>query len=184
MTVIDIEAKSNGHLKCSECVTYWCIHVEAFVRGHYDAKEIWDNYPDNLMLEIPIVPTQNLWAKVVLYRTSDMTILNVYKVDLQFANEPDSVRPTYIGLIHPTEGRSVIRMMILDWFIGTQVTNLSSGCPGKKHGFSQEKNLLNNLKNPSMGVVEQWSIVTTGKCLACTFVPAPDLVPTSEPSGW
>lgn len=175
-----IVPKSNGHLMCEDCGTYWCLHVEKAVKESQDTAWIWEeNYPDPVQLEVPIIPTSNLWATVLLEKP-DRPASMMYRVEYHMVVTGDGV---FIGFIHPSEGRSVLRSMLLDWFTGTQAQD-NMDCKSRGHGFNQITRLQRDMNNPSLRVAQQWSIWATGKCLGCTYDSdkSADLVPDVAPS--
>ena len=114
--VVSVEPQRNGHLLCDFHSTYWCPHVESVVRGGQDSEWIWDQHPESQMIEVPIIPTANLWAQVGLTRGDDRKI-KMYRVLYIADDKPDNVEGLFIGFIHPPEGRDILRSMILDWFL-------------------------------------------------------------------
>jgi hypothetical protein len=173
-----VVAKANGHLMCEECNTYWCIHVEQAVRDNEDAFIIWEDYAQPQQLEIPIVPTSNLWATVVLTAPINPKS-KIYKVEYSF----DTISETHhLGYIHPSEGRNVIRSMVLDWFVGTQAPDVKE-CDAPGHGYKQTVRFNEDMKKSGTRIIQQWSIWATSKCLGCTFAidDNKDLVPDVGP---
>jgi hypothetical protein len=172
-----VTPKSNGHLLCELCSTYWCLHVEDYVKTGDDADFIWSDYPNPQQLEVPIIPTSNLWATVLLTKPENAKA-TMYRVEYFQTIAGD---PEFIGFIHPGEGRAVMRSVLLDWFTGTKAFP-SMDCTSRGHGFTQITRLQKDMKNPGMKIAQQWSIWATGKCLGCTFSAAnnSDLVPDGD----
>ncbi len=166
-----VVAKSNGHLLCENCGTYWCLHVEQVVKDGEDADPIWDAYPNTQRIEVPIIPTSNLWAPVLLMQPTDAKA-KMYKLDYQF----DLTTWSNMGFIHPGEGRSILRSMILEWFTGTQADDAKE-CESAGHGYHQTLKYEADMKHPALKIAQQWSIWATGRCIGCTFQSSPDLVP-------
>ena len=79
---LNIVSRRNGHLFCEDCSTYWCYHVEQYVRANQDVEEIWNQYPTHIVIEVPVVPTSNLWLTVIL-SPSDNEKLRMYRVDVE-----------------------------------------------------------------------------------------------------
>jgi len=175
-----IAPKSNGHLMCEECGTYWCLHVEKFVKDEDDVDIIWSNYPDDVHLEVPVIPTANLWASINLIQSPKMSS-TVYRVEYESTHESGEI--FFIGFTHPSEGRVVLRSMLLDWFTGTQADD-AMNCTSRGHGYNQVMRLKRDSKDAGKKITQQWSIWATGKCLGCTFSSgaSPDLVPGADPN--
>jgi hypothetical protein len=178
----EVEPQRNGHLLCDLCGTYWCLHVEAFVRGGMDAETLWSHHPDSQMIEVPIVPTADLWAQVGLVRGSDSGI-QMYRVLYIAPDKPDHSEGLFIGFIHPPESRDILRSMILDWFIGTQEHRVT-GCPAEGHGYKQTIRWNLDMNKRVTAIPQAWSVWATGKCLGCTYHTADmaDLVPDPGPA--
>lgn len=175
----EILPKSNGHLLCEYHNTYWCIDIEDFVKSGADAELVWMNYPDETMIEVPIIPTSNLWASVWL-RKPDAAPVQMYRVGFQ---QEDNVETVFMGFLHVGEGRSVMRNMILDWFSGTQdIENLV--CQSRGHGYKENKRWEHDKKYPALYMAQLWSVWRTRNCLSCTFDAASnkDLVPDAGPT--
>lgn len=184
-TVVNVNdmvvARDNGHLMCEDCSTYWCGHVEQAVRDNEDAATIWDEYPAPQSLVIPIVPTSNLWANVGLFAPVGLKS-RVYKVNLDVTDIASFDVEVYLGAIHPSEGRAVIRSMVIDWFSGTQ-EEVIGVCTAAGHGYQQTMRWNKDMGQPGTRLIQLWSVWATKKCLGCTFDMAnnKDLIPDVGP---
>lgn len=177
----EVMPKSNGHLLCDFHNTYWCIDIEEMVKSGSDAELVWMNYPDPMQLEVPIIPSSNLWTTVLLTKPENARS-TMYRVEFFQTVGTEGV---FIGFLHPSEGRNVLRMMILDWFSGTQAPEKLI-CQSRGHGYSQNQRLVHDMKYPALWIAQQWSMWRTGKCLGCTFDANDnkDLVPDDARPTW
>ena len=178
-----VKAARNGHLTCDEHNAIWCKDIEGIVRAGSDSAELWAVHPDHQMIEVPIIPTANLWAQVGLVRGDDRKI-KMYRVTFIRDDKPDNEEGIFIGFIHPPEARDILRSMILDWFIGTQEPNVENGCTAEGHGYKQTIRWHTDMGSRATAIPQLWSVWATGKCLGCTFNLAanPDLVPDAGPA--
>jgi hypothetical protein len=171
--------RGDGQLICEEDHTYWCEHIEQLVRSGGDVELIWGEYPARQLVEVPVMPTANLWAPCHLTPNENQQIKS-YRVG--FETDP-AVETEFIGFIHPSEGRAVLREMILDWFIGTKEPYVGR-CPARGHGFKETVRWNSDMENRVTAVPQYWSVWATQKCLGCTFDMAgnADLVPDAPAS--
>lgn len=112
---------SGGNLSCSgvNCrAAVWCEHIQEVITSGHDAPSVWAHGfsvdPWTPFVDVPVMPTQEIWAKVRLDQASD----SVLKVNLHAPpqrNPPDGYSP-FIGFISEGEGRAVIRQMLIGWF--------------------------------------------------------------------
>lgn len=175
----------NGHIECNSCHTYWCGHIEAFVKDHADAETMWGiidearserNYQH---IELPVVPTANIWAELSL------TFTDLPGNPMQVNLVRDGGQVYEIGFTHPGEGRLVLRSMVFDWF-ATHVYTENLKCEKVSHGFNQEMLWVKDMKAGGASRAAQfWSVWLKGGCLGCVAGDAnwsADLIPDPSSS--
>jgi hypothetical protein len=181
MSMPEVTYQHNGHILCDECATYWCVHVEEVVKKNLDVNFIWEQYPGTQKIAVPIIPTANQWAMVELVEP-DVHGVPTYEawIDSGHSGIPDA---SLFGFIHESEGRLILRSMVLDWFEGTLAYDIVS-CPSRGHGYKQQTMFMRDMKSRKSGTAQKWSIWSTGKCLGCSFDISrnKDLIPEKEPS--
>ena len=177
----NVEVRRNGYLKCDDCDQYWCEHIEALIKDGDDADSLWHNYTigRDEMVMVPMVPSLNLWATVVLRPDHEMPV-QCYEV--LFSHDP-AAEGVFVGYLHVGEARATIRTMLWDWFQGYPGTN-NIECKSSGHGFRQqmvwERKVLANHKTY---LINAWSIKYDGKCIACATTGSDDfsdLVPDDD----
>lgn len=171
---MSVEALRNGHLKCDEHDSVWCKDIEMIVRAGGDSAFIWNQHPESQMVEVPIIPTANLWAQISLTR-GDNAKVKMYKVIYMGTGD-------FIGFAHPPEARDILRSMMLDWFIGTKEATVEKGCSAAGHGYKQTIRWHTDMGSRATAIPQLWSVWATGQCLGCTFTQDPDLVPDPGPA--
>lgn len=173
MTII-LKRSSPGHLFCDVCKTLWCDHIEEYVRNFEDADLIWDQHPEAQTIEVPIVPTANVWQEAGLDPPPDGKKnyhLTIYWESMDKKKQLFKEQ-AFIGFVHPGEGRFTIREMILDWFIGQMHTLLSESCDAPGHGYHEEVRWVDDMRDENRALVQKWTLWSTGKCLGCTYDPS------------
>lgn len=178
-SLINMKFVPNGHIECSLCSTYWCEHIEKVVTSGYDVSALWEKYAEEQFVAVPMIPTANQWA-IVKLTEAETHAVPTYTVTLDDPDLPFSSHT--VGYIHESEGRAVLRSMVIDWFWGTQEA-LVNGCESRGHGYKQEMAYKRDIKNDKGLIAQKWSIWSTKKCLGCTFDLSgnPDLVPPADP---
>lgn len=160
---------NEGHLMCDLCATQWCSHIEKFIRKMEDAELVWEKYPDDIEVQVPIVPTANLWANAVLISRADS--ITSYGLSLGHPDssgvDPWGIKSAFIGFVNPGEGRIIFREMILDWFSANHADDEECKAPG--HGYHENIRWQKDMRDPQLRLRQQWAVYMTGKCLGCTY---------------
>lgn len=185
---------NSGHLECqnSDCGigTYWCKHIEQYVKDGRDAQSIWDearpNQGDTLSLtgvkiQVPYVPTLGQWA---LVEFGDQTHGN-YKMYLHWGDGKADIRTgeipgvDFLGFFSSGEGRRVLRDMIHAWFLPRISEN--SVCMATAHSFQAQmdwnRDVIESSPNRKEYLAQCWSVLTKNMCLRCA---AADIVSTGK----
>lgn len=167
-TMWDFEVMRNGHIGCMQCDgrPMWCSHIGRLVAENADAGQMWALLSDMQAceFEIPIFPTSNMWAHVVV---SDPTKFGAYR--LYYYPPEDALtmadQGQFMGFLHPSEGRNIARSMILDWFMGWANED-DLQCRSSGHKFRQQMGWEAAMKSADKTKF-LWSVWTTKSCIAC-----------------
>lgn len=176
------EASADGHLTCQECGELWCEHTQFAMVRNLDAEFVWDNEGvEEWHVQVPMFPTQKLWAESALVRIEGMPY-----VELHLVTEDDLIKISYL---HPGEGRNVIRTIFIDHMLTRRVVDAKLICGSPSHKFRQETAWQQRTRSDNKNrVAEYWSVWTTGACINCRGLSVagfdPDLVPDKEGSIW
>lgn len=176
---LDLKLEPNGHIKCLDCKTYWCKHLQACVLDNSDSELIWEDPKSDVILEVPMIPTHNQWARMSLITTDLPT--PTYEVNYVDA---DTGALHELGFLHPGEGRGVLRSMMFDWFTGF-VDPREIACRASSHKFVQQMQWEEDMKKGgSRQMAQLWCAWQSRSCLNCTWsTPDPDLIPdASDPA--
>lgn len=180
---VDFKVTRSGNLECQSCPSapIWCEHQAEMINANADAEQLWEFMDQDLgdyEFEIPIFPTLNMWGHV--YMGSQM---KVGARKLFFAPPPEAITHAnemiFIGFIHPSEGRTVIRSMILDWFTGwAREEDLQCRSTGHsvRQQFQWEKMMTTNKRTANL-----WSVWVSKACPACQIQDWSDLIPDVDP---
>jgi hypothetical protein len=141
----------------------WCEHIQFLVENDLDSSSIFEPYLYHI-LQIPMMPSLGLWTKIRLDPVNAITAYSV--TNLGFSGNRDD----FLGMIHPGEGRRVIRLMMLDWFKGhVDYENLI--CPSSKHSYIAEMVFKSDARQGLTRWLPQvWSIWEAGCCLICSGI--------------
>lgn len=182
----------NGHIKCEDDQKYWCEHVQGVIIQSLDAESLWEEFTDNpagIEIEVPMVPSSNLWARVTLQDAEQKYACRQVIWDSSVVpwltgtlTGPSSRvdQPNFIGYLLPGEGRMVIRNMMFDWFKG--LGEIGVTCSSSSHGYKEEREWIKAINNSVRKWGELWSVYTTGFCLDCnpTGGWSDDLIPEND----
>lgn len=188
--------KPNGHLYCGTCKLNWCDHIHDVVRNNKDADALMSRFTLNEIdahhIDVAIVPSEDLWAQVILVRSPELpralevqfSITNPETRNKLFGKD-GKIAAVFLGLINPGEGRMVIRSMIYDWFAG-QAPQLHLKCTSTFHSVAAEVMWQQDHKKNSAPVrtfMQEWSVFMSGRCLGCnqpSQTDFSDLIPEDE----
>lgn len=158
---------SEGAIECLTCKeenthgVYWCDHIQDNVLNHRDYQAIWRNglEPVEFDLEIPMFPTEGLWAKVTLSK------------DQKFDRFLVEWKTMFVCYLNPGEGRKVIRSIL--WEKCTTYLNkmaVSIGkppdCSSSSHSMSAQLKWEKSTTNGRFNA-QRWSLYTTKMCIQC-----------------
>jgi hypothetical protein len=168
----------------------WCIHMERAIKDGYDSHLIWgiDIELDDTEWAVPIVPSHGQWASVRFAAAKKE--LGAVKAYLRRATQSDNVSNNelaFLGFLHPSEGRQVLRTMIYDWLQLQQAVEKKIECKNPRHSFQAQMMWERNTDSDRVAVAEYWSVVNTGKCLTCASSNEEDfsdLVPDGGGKKW
>lgn len=186
---------NSGHLECqnSDCGTgtYWCRHIEQYVRDERDAQSIWDEARPKqgdalsmtgVKIQVPYVPTLGQWALVEVGTESHGN----YKVDLHWGDVKTDIRTgeiqgvDFLGFFSPGEGRRVLRDMVHAWFL-PRIVEEDLQCASTAHSFQAQLEWDRAVTNGTPGqreyLAQCWSVFTKDMCLRCA---AADQVTTGD----
>lgn len=153
----------TGFFECLDCGTYWCAHIEAYLQTREDWTSLWGTFPPGhyqaLTVQVPIVPTEMLWAECQLtYKEK----LDAYSM----THEDGDGFEQFIGFVHRGEGRIVLRSMMIDWF--KSIVNIEAlTCTQVSHGFAAQTRWNQNMRDQGRAFAERWSVWANKKCLYC-----------------
>lgn len=170
---------SKVGLECVACGELWCRHIKRAMITHADQEFVWHGDWETKNIDIPMFPTQNIWARASLSKLEAGYARLLY-VQL------DPVEYIDISYLHPGEGRNVIRTTFIDYMLGDRLKNNKGGiCHSPSHKFREETLWKERTKPTNKNrVVEYWSVWATGSCTACQFNTSasfdPDLIPEDK----
>lgn len=171
----------NGRIECGNCHKEWCSEIQAALVDNADGEDLWDNLEESYEFFIPMIPTHAQWAHVVLEPSTRFTS-RVFEVNLAPPNMADLTKTTFIGHIHPGEGRIVIRSMIFDWFRSSVDPDLLR-CESSSHKYSAQMIWEQDMHNSEKALTQHWSVWAAGACLVCADggnAAFDDLVPEAD----
>lgn len=174
---------SDGKIICDNCSKTWCDHVSAYLNAGNDSFVLWDralNDGDGYgeKISVPVVPTCNVWLTCRLIYSEK---LHAFKVII---DPVDSGDEEFLGFIHASEGRYVIRSMFIDWFEANKIKGPSIfRCRASTHRFQQEKEWKRKMQLHRWMLHEYIVVWSTGFCSMCNVLAADfgDTVPDGPP---
>lgn len=160
--LVAIRQLDNGHLECTKDKTYWCDHISDSVQRDLDVEPFWKQAEliVTTFMEVPIIPTANLWDRVRLDTIGKIQGFSVVQIGAH------GEREDFIGFIHPGEGRRILRTMLFDWFAGNVDENIE--CDSKAHSYAAQMRWEADGKNHIKSLAQRWSAWYTGSCLFCS----------------
>lgn len=177
----DVEANHKGEI--------WCDHVAVFFGGGKDAELWWGKDPisplDSLLINIPLVPSENVWYVVGLFTTE---FSNRYIVNWKPPGHPENAEAVFLTFFNEGEGLKVIREVLFDKLQGESGWHVAE-CESAGHGFKAQMEydrLKQKVHSPEWWA-DRWSVYLNKLCLYCVrnqYQPDPNLVPNTEGSVW
>lgn len=174
----------NGHVKCDTCEEYWCKHIKRMLMENLDAASLWEEFNVEfdkskpiIKIKVPMKPQSGQWVRVTLENAflayPSMRVTFSSKGITPILHSSITREEHFIGFIHPSEGRMVIRSMVYDWFRGNVADNVGSVeanlCTSGSHKYRQELQWGKDM-NTDNRLAQLWSVFMTGYCLACNGV--------------
>ena len=169
---MNVSQSSNGHLECRDCGmgTRWCEHIQEVCESGADSALIWVDKtdlnsgeivtePKHDRIEIPYVPTQEVFARVQI-EDENLGNWKMYYIGREGKDH------SFIGFVSPGEGRAVMRGMVHAWFLPR--IDESAECKSSSHSFVAQQAWERDLKsgaNAQRHLAQRWFIHTTGMCL-------------------
>lgn len=156
----------------------WCIHLlDAYQKG-WDSQLIWrqGQLPIEIILNIPVFPSEDAWTTVQLYLVENM---RRYRVEWN---------DKFLTFLNEGEGRLAIREVLTQQLLAVPEFEKLE-CQAGHHSFRAEM-LWASIKDQDTPQkwANYWSVFTTKWCLFCTKNnPAgnvDDLFPAKEGGVW
>lgn len=169
--------REDGHIVCLEhfadTTVTWCSHLEHAMRNRGDSGGIFGKTDLTIAFDlmIPMFPSADLWTQVELQVTNpigDQKRWRVMWFDCPTIpnNQDGSAKPgMYVCTLNPGEGRNVIREALVEVMYGDSKRTVF--CKSAHHGFDAQDEWLTFIRN-GKGIIQDWSVYTTGWCLWCT----------------
>lgn len=170
--ISNVFSTKTGLLICLTCKLGWCSHIEKVVKEGLDSKSIWTDFifHDQGRLIVPILPTD--WY---LFATA-LIVPNGDDFEVKVAGGTDAVIPDEfdIGMISKGDGRSQIRMMIVDWLRMIAPAYPGGLCSSAKHSIGVEVRMADEYKNDQRAILAHaWCFKWYKKCAICTQLEGP-----------
>lgn len=159
----------SGRLICNCRAGTWvneCDHISACLREGKDAPLIRPDEDDCALrtIVVPMWKTDLLEVRVDVMHDGQVSLREIVKT---------------IGFIEPSEGRTVVRDMVVEWLVAKYHTVACTSQYHHEPPFTsvvsiEEIRRRNNPRNPP-AQLNTFSLLTTGECSSCADVGVPDL---------
>lgn len=169
-----IEAIGDGRLVCHECSAKsdWCDHIQLAVTQGRDAAYIWFNFsghgdPRQNRVSVPLLPTEGIWPTVRLDPSDHgaRVMLHTPPIGRRILL---SGQTDFLGFLSPSEGRMVIRQMMIDWFYPESML-CTFECTSMRHSAGREIAMQKAIQYSSKDrIAHAWCITFFRWCLWCT----------------
>lgn len=142
----------------------WCDCLQRMMDEALDAPQI-GAINDEQVVTIPVVPSKDAWAKVVL---TDLHRATMHSIELLLYQPDENAEPPreHIGITAQGDGRGAIRLMLWDW-LRWRFADVAA-CPSPVHKSPHFAPSDKRDREPSVqDVVTTLSIMTKGFCDDC-----------------
>jgi hypothetical protein len=187
-----VVAEDNGQLMCNRHKSSWCHHIEQVIRQGLDIESLWsmaghadeedDDYEGINYIQVPLVPSEGLYAEVHLRAVYNKDKwIGSYAADVIYPMERDpdfgTIETPKMGLLNPGEGRLILREMVINWFYPELEVPSHARCASKLHTVLEQSGVAQIKKGGTSKdkLMNTWTMVFYGKCIFC-FKRNPDPV--------
>jgi hypothetical protein len=167
----------NGNWKCEHVVhqdpvppqpLLWCEHIKECIDEGDDAEM----YHLGLKLSVPIFPSNEIWAMVVI--DTEPVVARSAMMTMEYTPDFGSTKKIPLGLWNPGEGASSMRTCIVDYIKsklapGERLTNgaFMTRCSNNSHSLKSSRLMEENCDQPGWKWQCLWNMVMEGACTPC-----------------
>ena len=160
----------NGQWVCTshDPTQLWCDHIKEMIENGKDA----DEYHLGSRLQVPIFPSNDIWAPVVI--GSEPVVARSGMIHMEYQPDIGNVVNVQLGLWNPGEGMMSMRTVIRD-YIQSRIhpdENLTSGsfkttCPNGAHSIKSSTIMDAKCDEPGWKWQCLWNMVMEKACTPC-----------------